>query len=218
MLIRMLVRHPCRQPERKLWPEDHESEHEEHDDVEWDRAEHDLAQLAVPDRLDHEQVDADRRRDLAELDEDHEDDAEQDRIDAVARQHGEEERHGDDDHTEALDQAAEDGEQDQQRDVELELREMQPDDERGDLLADAAERQRDREDVGGENQEQDVAAEIDGVVQRADEAAEGELAERDAEHDRQDAADHRRLGGGDDAEVESAERHRDQRKERRDVG
>src|SRR5215470_4326281 len=202
MLIRMLVRHPCRQPERKLWPEDHESEHEEHDDVEWDRAEHYLAQLAVPDRLDHEQVDADRRRDLAELDEDHQHDAEQDRIDAVARQYGKKQRHRDHDHAEALDQAPEDGEQDQERDVELELREVQADDERGDLLADAAERQRNREDVGGEDQEQDVAAEIDGVVHRAHEAGERQVAERDAEHDRQDAADHGGFGGGDDAEIE----------------
>ncbi len=42
-----------------------------------------LGELAVPDALDHEQVDADRRRDLAELDEQHEHDPEQQRIDAV---------------------------------------------------------------------------------------------------------------------------------------
>ena len=39
----------------------------------------------------------------------------------------------------------------------------------GDLLADAAEAQRHREDVGGEDEEQDVAAEIDRVVHRLDE-------------------------------------------------
>src|SRR5262245_37051983 len=177
--------------------------------MERNRAEHDLAQLAVPDRLDHEQVDADRRRDLAELDEDHQHDAEQDRVDAVALQDRKEQRHGDHDHAEALDQAAEDGEQDEERDVELELGELEADDELGDLLADAAEGERDREDVGGEDQEQDVAAEVDGVVQRLDEAGEREIAERDAEHDRQDAADHGGFGGGDDAEIEPAERHQD---------
>ena len=52
---------------------------------------------------------------------DDEDDAEQDRVDAVARQHRIEQRHGDDDHAEALDQAAQHREQHEQRQVEFEL-------------------------------------------------------------------------------------------------
>ena len=78
-------------------------------------------QLAVPDALDHEQVDADRRRDLPELDVDHQDHAEQDRIDAVAAEDRIEQRHRDDDHAEAFDQAAEHGEQREQHQIELQL-------------------------------------------------------------------------------------------------
>ena len=49
--------------------------------MERDRAQHHLGQLAVPDALDDEQVNADRRRDLPQLDVDDEDDPEQDWID-----------------------------------------------------------------------------------------------------------------------------------------
>src|SRR5262245_47878461 len=212
------IRHARRQPQRELRPEDDQPQHHEHDQVKRDGADHHLAQFAVPDALDHEQVDADRRGDLAELDEDHQHDAEQDRVDVVALEYGEKQRDRDHDHAEALDQAAQDGEQDQQRDVELELGEMQSDDELGDLFADAAEAQRHREDVGGEDQKQDVAAEVDGVVHRLERALEVELAERHSEQNREHAADHRRLGGGHHAEIEPAEGGGDQHEERHDVG
>ena len=45
-----------------------------------------------------------------------------------------------------------------------------------------------------------------------------QLAEHEAEQDRQEAADHRGLGRGDDAEIEPAERAGDQHEERHDVG
>ena len=90
----------------------------------------------------------------------HEDDAEQDRVDAVAGEHRIEQRHGDDDHAEALDQAAEHREEHEQRQIEFELAKLQADDELGDLLADAREADARGEDVGGEDQEQDVAAEM----------------------------------------------------------
>ena len=179
---------------------------------------HHLGQLAVPDALDDEQVDADRRRNLSELDVDDEDDAEQDRIDAVTGEHRIEQRHRDHDHAEALDQAAEHREQHEQHQVELELAELQADDELGDLLAEPGEAQRRREDVGGQDQEQDVAGEDDGVEDRLDEALQRQVAHGDAEQDRQEAADHGRLGGGDDAEVKPAERTEDQENERGDLG
>ena len=75
------------------------------------RAEDHFAQLTIPDALDDEQVDADRWRNLAEFHVDHQDDAEQDWIDVVARQDREQQRHGDDDHAEAFDQATQDREQ-----------------------------------------------------------------------------------------------------------
>src|SRR5262245_1208900 len=102
--------------------------------MEWDCSQHNLGQLAIPDALDDEQIDADRRRNLTELDVDHQDNAEQDRVDAVAGKHRIDEGHGDDDHAEALDQAAKHGEQGEQRQIELELAQVQADDEGGDLL------------------------------------------------------------------------------------
>src|SRR5215510_3482580 len=95
--------HLGRQPQRQLRPGDHHRQHNEHDQVKRDRSQHNLGQLAVPNALDHEQIDADRRRNLAKLDIDDKDDAEQNRVDAIAGKHGIDKRHGDDDHAEALD-------------------------------------------------------------------------------------------------------------------
>ena len=50
---------------------------------------------------------------------DHQHDAEQDRIDAVAAEDRKQQRHRDDDHAEAFDQAAEHGEQHEQHEIEL---------------------------------------------------------------------------------------------------
>src|SRR5262245_20360907 len=58
-------RHPPRQPHCDLREQHQQTEQHEHDQVERDRASHDIAQLSVPDALDHEQIDADRRRNLA---------------------------------------------------------------------------------------------------------------------------------------------------------
>src|SRR6266566_9433058 len=121
------------QPERQFGPEDHHRQHHEHDDVERDRAEHDVLQLAVPDALDHEQIDPDRRRDLPKLDEQHQHDAEHDRVDAIAVQHRKDQRHGDHDHAETFDQAAQDRVEDEQCDEEFQAIELQLDDEFGHL-------------------------------------------------------------------------------------
>src|SRR5262245_58961252 len=186
--------------------------------MEGDRPQHDLAQLAVPDALDHEQVDADRRRDLPELDEDDEDDAEQDGIDAVARKHRVEQRYGNDDHPEALDQAAQHREERKQRQEELEPAQFEVDDEFGDLLTESAETERSGEDVGGEDQEQDVAAEDDVFEDRLNEAAQGEMAHGDAECDRQHTAHHGGFRGSDDTEIEPAQRAGDEQHEGNDLG
>src|SRR5262245_8339635 len=97
------LRHLGRQPQRQLRPGDHHRQHNEHDQVKRDRPQHNLGQFAVPNALDHEQIDADRRRNLAKLDIDDKDDAEQNRVDAIAGKHWIDERHGDDNHAEALD-------------------------------------------------------------------------------------------------------------------
>ena len=72
-----------------------------------------------------------------DLDEQHQDDAEPDRIDAVLQQHRIEQRHGDHDHAEAFDQAAEHRVEHEQRDEEFQPRQFQLDQKLRDLLADA---------------------------------------------------------------------------------
>src|SRR5262249_22795121 len=150
-------RHVLGKPKCEVRPQDDQGQHDEHGEVERNRAENDLAQLAVPDALDHEQVDADRRRNLPELDEQHEHDAEQDRVDAVVLQHRKNQRHRDYDHTEAFDQTAEHGVEQEQREKELEPAQIEPNDEGRHLFADAGKADRIRENVGGEDDEQDVS-------------------------------------------------------------
>ncbi len=186
--------------------------------MERDCAEDNVAELAVPDALDDEQVDTDRRRDLSELDEEHEHDPEQDRIDAVVLQHREDQRHGDDDHAEALDQAAQDRVEHEQREEEFEPAQVEADDEARDLLADAGEADRIGEDVGGQDDEQDVSRELDRVRHRLDQTAQRETARHRAQDDRQRASDGGALGGGDEAEIDAAERAADQNNERKHVG
>src|SRR4051812_42871867 len=150
-----------RQPQRQFGPEDHHRQHHEHNKVERNRAEHDVLQLAVPDALDDKQIDADRRRDLPKLDEQHQHDAEHDRVDAVAVQHRKDQRHRDHDHAEAFDQAAEDREQDEERPEEFQTAELQADDELRHLLANAGKADRIGEDVGGEDNEQNITGKLD---------------------------------------------------------
>ena len=132
---------------------------------------HNVAELAGPDALDHKQVDADRRRDLAHLDEQHQDDAEPDRIDAVLQQHRIQQRHRDHDHAEAFDQAAQHGVEHEQRKEELELRQFQIDQKLGDLFADAGIADRVGEQEGGVDDEQDIAAHPDRGLQGAPRAS-----------------------------------------------
>src|SRR6516165_87509 len=150
------------QPQRQVRPQDHQRQDDEHRQMERDGAKDHLAQLAVPNALDDEQIDADRRRDLAEFDEEHENDAEQQRIDAVARQHRKEQRHRDHDHAEAFDQAAEHGVEDEQGEKKLQPCQMQADDKGGYPLADARYAEGIGEDVGREDDEQDVPGKSDG--------------------------------------------------------
>src|ERR1700733_4417843 len=205
------------QPERQLRPQDDERQHHEHDQVERNRAGHDLAQSAVPDALDDEQIDADRRRDLAQLDEQDQDHAVHDRIDAVARQHREDQRHRDDDHADALDQAAEHGVEHEQGHEEFESAEFEADDELRHGLADAGEADRVGEDIGDEDDEEDVARELDRVVHGLDESGEAKVAPQRAQDDGQDAADRRALGGRDQPGIDAAQGAGDQQGERQHV-
>src|SRR3954466_7069477 len=75
-----------RQPHCDFGEDHQQAEQREHDQVKRDRARDDVAQLARPYALDHEQVDSDWRRDLAHLDEQHQDYAEPDWINAVLDQ------------------------------------------------------------------------------------------------------------------------------------
>src|SRR4051812_18102257 len=166
-----------RQPERQLRPEDHHRQHHEHDEMKRDRAVDHFGKFAIPDALYHEQVDADRRRNLPELDVDHQHHAEQDRIDAVAAENRKQQRHRDHDHAEALDQAAEHGEQAEQHEIKLQSRELHADNEFSEFLADAGKTDRVGEYVGGEDQEQDVAGEILRRVHRLDQLFHRQVAE-----------------------------------------
>src|SRR5258705_9801326 len=178
-----------RQPQGKFRPQDDQRQHHEHGQMERDGAEHDLAQLAVPNALNDEQIDADRRRNLPKLDKQHEDHAEQDWIDAVVRQHRKDQRHRNHDHAEAFDQTAQHGVENEQREEEFEPGEIEADDERRDLLADAGETDGIGEHVGGEDYEQDVPGKFDGVAHRLDHAGWRKVAERRAENDGQNASD-----------------------------
>src|SRR6202044_871646 len=62
-------RHMIRQPKGEIGPHYHQRQHHEHRQMKRNGAEDHFAQFAVPDALDDEQIDADRRRDLAKLDE-----------------------------------------------------------------------------------------------------------------------------------------------------
>src|SRR6476620_10501677 len=157
-----------------------------------DRAHDDVAEPSGPDALDHEQIDSDRRRYLSHLDEQNEDDAEPDRIDAILQQHGIEQRDGHNDHTEAFDEASEYGVQHEQRGKEFKPRQLHADQKLRDLLADAGIADRVGKGVGRVNDEEDIAAYPDRCLERALEDAEIELAPESGDDHRQHAAD----GGG----------------------
>jgi len=110
------------------------------------------------DALDLEQVDADRRRDLSHLDEQHEDHPEPDRIDAILNQHGIEQGYRHHDHAEAFDQASQNRVQHKECAEELQPRQLQADEKPGDLLSHAGIADRIGECVGGIDFEQNIAA------------------------------------------------------------
>src|SRR6516165_11023161 len=195
-------RHVVRQPQRKLRPQNDKSEHHEHGQMERDGAEDDFAELAVPDALNHEQVDADRRRNLPELDEQDEDDAEQDGIDAVILQHRKDQRHRDNDHAEAFDQAAKHRVENEQRQEEFQPAEIKPDDECGYLLAYSRKADGVGKHIGGEDDKQDVSGKFDGTAHRFDGACRLKVAERRAENEGKNAADGRAFGGRHQTEID----------------
>src|SRR5229473_945166 len=127
---------------------------------------HDVTQLAGPDALNDEQIDADRRRNLPHLDEEHQNHAEPDRVDAVLQQHRVQQWYGDHDHAEALDQAAEHGVEHKQRQEELEPGQFEVHQKPGDLLADAGITDGVGKHERGIDDEQDVAADPNRGFQR----------------------------------------------------
>ena len=182
------------------------------------RAHDDFAERAAfPDALDHEQVDSDRRRDLAQLDVDHDDDPEPDRIDPVFREHRKQERHRDHDHAQAFHQRAERREQDEEGDQKLELVEFHADDEFGDVLADAAEAHRVRKHECRVGDEQDVADDERGHLQCLGERFPVELAPDLADHETDQAADAGGFGGRGDTGVDRSQHDPHQHDEGHDV-
>src|SRR3984893_6246124 len=177
-----------RQPKGEIGPHYHQRQHHEHRQMERNGAEDHFAQFAVPDALYDEQIDPDRRRDLAELDEEDENDAEQQRIDAVTRQNRKDQRHGNHNHAQAFDQAAEHGVEHEQRQKKFQPRQMQADDEYRHLFADAGETDRIGEHIGRKDDEQDISGESDRAVHGIDQSARREMAEHGAEKNRQAAA------------------------------
>src|SRR5882724_9712130 len=148
---------------------------------------HDVTQLAGPDALNDEQIDADRGRDLPHLDEEHQNDAEPDRVDAILQQHG---HH---DHAEALDQAAEHGVEHKQRQEELEPGQSKIDQKLGDLLADAGIADGVGKHERGIDDEQDVAADPNRGFQRGHENVEIEFTADHGDHHGQQTSDRRSL-------------------------
>src|SRR5580692_7099027 len=125
--------------------------------MERDGAEDHFAQFAVPDALYDEQIDSDRRRDLPKLDEEHKNDAEKQRVDAVARQDRKDQRHRNHDHAQTFDQAAEHGVEYEQRQEKSQPGEMQADDKCRHLLADAGKADGIGENISREDDEQDIS-------------------------------------------------------------
>src|SRR5580704_18121051 len=205
------------QPKGEIGPHYHQRQHDEHRQMERNGAEDHFAQFAVPDALYDEQIDSDRRRDLPKLNEEDENDAEQQRVDAVTRQHRKDQRHRNHNHAQAFDEAAEHGVEYEQRQEKSQPREMQANDECRHLLADACEADDIGENISREDDEQDISGKSDRAVRRLDQSARREMAEHGAEKDRQAAADRRALGRGDEAGIDAAERAADQNGEWQDI-
>src|SRR5258708_5230366 len=124
-----------RQLKGEIGPQYHQRQYDEHRQMERNGAEDHFAQFTVPDALYDEQIDSDRRRDLPKLDEEDQNDAEQQRINAVTRQDRKDQRHSDHDHAQTFDQAAEHGVEYEQRQEEFQPRKMQANDECRHLFA-----------------------------------------------------------------------------------
>src|SRR5262245_28911379 len=150
-------RHLVWQPKREVRPENDERQHPEHRQVKRNGAEDDFAQLAVPNALNDEQIDPDRRRNLTKLDEQDQDDAEQERVDAVTGQHWKDQRYRDHDHAQAFDQTAEHGVKNEQRQEKLQPAQLQPHDKCRHLLSDAGEADSIGKYIGGEDDEQNIS-------------------------------------------------------------
>src|ERR1700730_6565113 len=105
--------------------------------MKWNGALHHVAKFAVPDALNHKQIDADRWGNLPHLDEQHENDTKPDRINAVLQQHGVEQRHRDNDHAQAFDEASKHGVKYEQCKKERKLRKLQVNEKLSDLLTHA---------------------------------------------------------------------------------
>src|SRR6266436_2428962 len=178
---------------------------------------HDVTQLAGPDALNDEQIDADRGRDLPHFDEEHQNYAEPDRVDAILQQHRIQQRYGHHDHAEALDQAAEHGVEHKQRQEELQPGQFEVDQKLGDLLADAGITDGVGKHERGIDDEQDVAADPNRGFQRGHENVKIEFAADHSDHHGQQASDRRRLGRRDQARIDTSHRAADQEHKRQDV-
>src|SRR6202007_899886 len=102
---------------------------------------------------------------------------------------GIEQRHRDDDHAEAFDEAAEHGVEHEQRDEKFKPRQFQADQELRDLLADAGIGDRVGEDIGGIDDEEDVAADAHRRLQRVAQHSEIKLAPEESDDHREQASD-----------------------------
>ena len=85
----------------------------------------DPGDLAARHALQHEEIEADRRRDLRHLDDQHDEDAEPQQIDAGLLHGGQDDAHRQHDHRDAIQETAEDDVEHHQRDDEPQLREAE---------------------------------------------------------------------------------------------
>jgi hypothetical protein len=116
-------------------------------------------------------IDADRRRDLTEFNEHYQHDAKPYRIDTVLQYHGEKQRHRYYYHAQPFKQAAENRIEQEHCKKERGFAQVQSNQERGHLLADAGSADGIGKDVRGKNYEEDIAQYRDRASQRGDESA-----------------------------------------------
>ncbi len=174
----------------------------------------DGADLALGHALEHEQVEADRRRHLRHLDDDDDEDAEPERVDAGLLHRRHDHAHRQHDHRDAVEEAAEDDVERGQRQDQRELAQAERRDPLREMARQADVAHAEGEERGAGEDQGDHAVEARAAHQRVAEGGPVHRALGRRDHERAEHADRGRLGRGGDAGVDRAEHGDDQQHHR----